>query len=263
MKYLRRNPDIPTSFEAPKTNEIIAALTSLAPDLEIQGYVIDKNCFMQWKKEAQYPLLAYHIASEEKYLEHFVSSELLRPVTNGLLIDVASCRSYFPQIMRRRGFRVVEQDLVYEEGLQGDRLGGDAAAMQVPDGFADALTLHCSFEHFEGDTDVRFIEEVRRVLRPGGRAVIIPLYVHHKYLTLVDPFDLATSTVTVDSGASIVAPLGYGNRHGRLYSPTAFTERVYRSSVRFGLKPCFYVIENAAAISPDCYMRFALTLQKF
>src|SRR5579872_3260470 len=107
--------------------------------------------------------------------------------------------------------------------------------MDLPACFADALTLHCSFEHFEGDTDVRFISEVQRVLRPAGRCIIIPLYLHHRYLTLADPYDLATTDVPLDAGAALVAFPGYGNRHGRLYDPEAFVRRVYQPAVNVGL----------------------------
>lgn len=261
-KYVRDHPQLPTAFEPPAVREVVTRVRALAPAITIEDLSVDPAGFADWVRAADYPLLAYHKASTEKYLEHYLSVELLQPLRNGILIDVASCRSYFPAIMRRRGLRVIEQDLAYEPGLHGDRLGGDAADMDLPDNYADALTLHCSFEHFEGDTDERFITELQRVLRPGGRAIIIPLYLHHRYLTLADPYELATSDVPVDEGAALVAYPGYGNRHGRLYDPEAFVRRVYTPAINVGLRVRLYVFENAAAISPSCYVRFALTLEK-
>ncbi len=261
-RYLRTHPLIPTHFEPPRPKEIVEQLSITVPSVNVESFSIDKQSFKQWREEARYPLLAYHLASEEKYLEHFVSFELLRPIVSGVLIDVASCRSYFPNIMRRRGFRVIQQDLEYEHGLHADRLGGDAAVMALSPGFADALTLHCSYEHFEGDTDIRFLKEAARVLRIGGRAVIVPLYIHHRYLTLADPSELAESTVHIDPGAALVAMRGYGNRHGRFYDPAAFSQRVYATAVEAGLRVRLFQIKNASEISRHCYMQFAMTLDK-
>ncbi len=261
-RYLRTHPLIPTQFEPPRTKEIVEQLSLTEPPVNVESFSIDKQSFKQWRERARYPLLAYHLASQEKYLEHFVSFELLRPIASGVLIDVASCRSYFPTIMRRRGFRVIQQDLEYEPGLHADRLGGDAAAMDIPSGFADVLTLHCSFEHFEGNTDSRFVREAYRVLRPGGRVVILPLYLHQQYLTLVDPCELATSDVPIDTGSLLVARSGYGNRHGRMYDPKAFIARVCKPAWEIGLVPRLYRIENAFGVSPTCYMQFAFTLDR-
>ena len=60
--------------------------------------------------------------------------------------------------------------------------------MDVPDAFADKLFLHNSFEHFEGDADTGFVREAWRVLKPGGRVCIVPLYLSTRHQILTDPF---------------------------------------------------------------------------
>lgn len=92
----------------------------------------------------------------EKALEHFLAQRLLNLTSADVYIDVASERSPVPEIYQRLfGCRTYAQDLEYPGGINGGLIGGDAAAMPVPDGFATALGLHCSFEHFEGDSDRR------------------------------------------------------------------------------------------------------------
>jgi hypothetical protein len=40
---------------------------------------------------------------------------------------------------------------------------------------------------FEGDADMRLIPETVRVLRHGGKMVMLPLYMHHLYYADSDP----------------------------------------------------------------------------
>ena len=80
--------------------------------------------------------------------------EALDPQPGETWIDIANADGPTPEILTRlRGVRAYRQDLIYPEGIHGDRIGGDAGAMPVADGFADAMSLHCSLEHFEGDAD--------------------------------------------------------------------------------------------------------------
>ncbi|MBI5597130.1 MAG: class I SAM-dependent methyltransferase [Elusimicrobia bacterium] len=54
------------------------------------------------------------------------------------------------------------------EGLPGEFIRGDAAALPYPDGFFDgALDIACLYSNAEDDAR-RIIAEVRRVLKPGG-----------------------------------------------------------------------------------------------
>jgi len=75
-------------------------------------------------------------------------------------------------------------------GFNGNTIGGNATDMLITDGVATKMALHCSFEHFEGDEDIRFIKEADKVLRGEGKMCILPLYLfntmlfkptHHSY----------------------------------------------------------------------------------
>lgn len=260
--YLKRHPHIRTTIDPADVPRIVDELLKCNADLELQSYTIDVKGYNRWVSDARYPPLLYHVAKREKYLEHFVSHDLLGLDHMATIVDVASFRSYFPNIMRAKGHHVIVQDLIFRPGLNGDVLGGNASAMDLSSSSIDAMTLHCSFEHFEGDSDMEFMRESARVLKPGGRVIILPFYLHQEYLTQADPCFLATDEILIDIGADLVAVPGYANRHGRHYSPAAFLNRVHRTAVESGLRPILKVVENAKEVSEDCYLKFALILEK-
>ena len=263
-RFVQAHPEFEVGVRAPNVDAIVSRLKQLAPDVDVARYAADPARFAHWVERARYPFWLYPFPSSrnEKYLEHQISVDLLAPPPGGTLIDVACGGSYFGVIMQRQGFRTIDQDLAFPPGLHGEQLGGDAADMALPDNSADGMTLHCSFEHFEGDSDSRFVRECARVLRPGGRTVIIPLYLSDRHFIVTDPYHYTRESIPFDEGAKPVMLVGYSNRHGRHYDVQAFVSRVIQPACDVGLVPTLTVIENTAAISPFCYVRFALTLQK-
>ena len=124
----------------------------------------------------------------EKALEHYLAASLLNLGPGDVYIDIATDTSPVPAIYHRAfGCAVYRQDLAFPKGIHGDRIGGDAASLPVNDGFASKMALHCSFEHFEGDSDIRFIGETSRVLRHHGRVCIVPLYLNQMYAIQTNP----------------------------------------------------------------------------
>lgn len=201
------------------------------------------------------------IGFEEKSLEHFVSFDLLGLSASDVYIDVASCSSPVPDIVRSLyGAGVYRQDLTFREGLEGDTIGGDAGDMPVPDGFATAMALHCSFEHFEGDADSRFIRESGRVLAPGGRLCILPLYLGTAYHVLTDPTVSWRKVPDFDREATVVCRERYHNRFGRCYDAKSFVERVVENLGDRSLT--VYRVLNAREVDPSCYLAFAAVIEK-
>lgn len=261
QRYLTNHPEMARSYSTPDAKKIAASIQDIAGSVDITEIQLDETKFREWVQQARYPLLAYHAASEEKYLEHFLSVELLGDALSGTLLDVASWRSYFPVLMRHRGLRVIVQDLVYKPGLHGDLLGCNAAEMPLPDASIDAMTLHCSFEHFEGEADQGFVREAARILKPGGQAVIIPLYLHEQQLTWVDPYFLSRGERIAEEGATFQPSIGYNNRFGRMYSPQTFVDRVLKTARLAGLELKLVRVEGLERM-PSCYLQFAAVLRK-
>jgi SAM-dependent methyltransferase len=214
---------------------------------------------------ARYPL--YHNGNQpEKRLEHFIAMSLLGLDAEDVFIDIAACSSPLPEIARRLyGCVAYGQDIMYAEGIHGDLIGGDACALPTPDGFASAAALTCSLEHFEGDGDTRLFAELARVFRPGGRVVVAPLYLHLFPAALTDPrYALRAEGLSFDPDAVVYCADGWGNRHGRFYSPETLKARILEPH---GDVFDFQVLRIAEPLTlghddPAIYARFVLQATK-
>jgi SAM-dependent methyltransferase len=205
---------------------------------------------------------------ENKLLEYFLSLALLPVSSYDIVIDIGSERSLFPEMLRETtGARVLRQDLLYADGVRGDRIGGNAAALPLSANFADKLFLHNSFEHFERDADSGFVSEAWRVLKPGGGVCIIPLFLSARHQIVTDPL-VDASNIVWDPEAEIVERIGYHNRFGRYYSVEMLVQRVLAPATRRGFEPRIHRLCEENTQPPDAVSQalrgtsFALVLQK-
>jgi hypothetical protein len=159
----------------------------------------------------------------EKWLEHFVSIDLIRPKADDICLDVASCSSPFVDILRDAGVRrAYRHDWCFPPGTYPHGLASDVASLPLRERSVDALTLHCSFEHFEGDRDSCFVRESDRILKPAGRCL-----------------------------------------SGRRVGPGSWTflrSRPFRGAYpqTFGKASLdLYRVANYQDVAPDCYLKFA------
>ena len=200
----------------------------------------------------------YKTVRVEKAFEHWVTLQLLGVGRGDVFIDVASENSPLPDIAERlNGATAYRQDLAYPPGLRGKTIGGDACRMPVPDGFARSASLTCSFEHFEGGSDLGLFQELGRVLKPGGRVCVVPFYLSSQHANQTDPEISVGADVPFDPGARLYFARGWANRFGRFYSADSFVERVV-SPTRSTFDVEVVHLVNAAAIDPGIYARLAL-----
>lgn len=234
---------------------------------DVRPLRVDLDAFMRFRERADYARFPLYLdggrapESHEKALEHYLAFELLRLGPQDVYVDIASQNSPVPDIYARlAGARVVRQDLVYPPGLHGDRIGGDAASLPVPDGFASGMALHNAFEHFEGDSDTRFVAEACRVLRPGGRLVILPLFLAPHYLVQTDPAVWPPGGIAFEPDAEVLCARGWRDRFGRHYDAAHLATRV--AGALRGARLTVFRIENAAELHPGIYMRFAALVER-
>jgi SAM-dependent methyltransferase len=248
------------------SEEIAASLTAL--NVEFVPYRIDVAAFTKHVAAYDYP--PFYAAGpmdegglrEQKLLEYAVSLDLLDLRATDVLIDAASQWSLFPDMVRKTiGATVYQQDLIYPPGIHDHLIGGDAARMPLPDAFVDALVLHSSFSHFEGSADTDFIGEAWRVLKPGGRLVIIPLFVAPYYAILSDPL-VNRRGVVFDEGARVITSPWWHNRFGRLYDAPTLDRRVLKPAARQGFLATIYHATNAKEVHPRAHLSFILVLRK-
>lgn len=239
-----------------------------AAGLSVAPMRVDPAAFRDYLSRARYERFPNYYAwrqsnFNEKALEHFIALTLLQLKPGGVYLDIASSGSPTPEIYADlTGAESWRQDLDYAPGVHGRTIGGDASALPLADNFASGMGLHCSFEHFEADSDSRFIREAARVLRPAGRLVILPLYLFPRYAIQTDPavWKGWSPPFAPDPGATLHFARGWGNRHGRFYSPDQLRARVAKNLGP--LRMTIYRLQNAAEIDPSCYVRFIAMLQK-
>lgn len=229
----------------------------------VHDYEIDIEGYRKYFRLAQYTQNYPHYYPDnvvEKSLEHYIAATLLKLDSKDIYIDIASQHSPTPLIYRNLfGAETFRQDLEYPPGFNGNQIGGDAAHMPVPDEFASKMALHCSFEHFEGNTDINFIREAARALKPGGSICIVPLYLALEYSIVTDPVVAVTQNVTFEDKAVVCCVKGYENRFGRFYNPDTLKSRIVNNLGNLELN--IFRITNAR-FDPSCYVQFAAVITK-
>jgi SAM-dependent methyltransferase len=262
-----RNPKVrgTVPYDEASADEVQVALE--AAGVRVTPLRVNPEAYRDYVERANYSQFTGYYALNrpsfaEKSFEHFLASQLLALRPGAVYIDVASDTSPAPEIYSNVfGVQSWRQDIGYATGIVGNRIGGDAAAMPLADGFADAMALHCSFEHFEGDSDVRFVAECARLLRTGGRVCILPLYVSTRYSIMTDPGVYGWGeSPTFEPDATTYSHAGYGQRHARFYDAAHLKSRVLNGPGN--LIPTIHRVTNLSEIAATSYLHFALTLEK-
>lgn len=137
----------------------------------------------------------------------------------------------------------------------------DATRTRFSDASIGSASLQCAFEMFIGDQDTGLIRELSRTLRAGGRAVIVPLYMHTHACYYQTPEYLGR--VFGDSGATAYVRRDcWGIASSRKYSSATLIQRVWRPALDAGLVPSLRIVRNAREIYPLAYVYFILILDK-
>ncbi len=225
-------------------------------------YQADASAFQHFCMLAEYTerYSDYYVRNQlEKSFEHYIAFSLLEIQKDDIFIDAASEHSPVPEIFGRlSGATTYSQDIMYHPGIIGSTIGGDACAMPVPNSFASKIALTCSLEHFEGSADSDLFLEMARVLKPGGKVCVVPFYLFTDPAVRTDPTVSLPAKVIFDSDATVYCTKGWGNRHGRFYSPLSFKERIMDvCSDKFEFT--FYHLANTDQIGKSIYARFAFT----
>jgi len=232
--------------------------------LKVFPYRVDIPEFKAWVGEAGFEekyQVCYGSLFVEKALEHYVGAQILDLKPRQVLVDVAAASSPW-MIIAERLYHVhaFSLDLRPSTSPSGRQIAADATRMPFRDESIDCMALHCAYETFEGDADSRLVAEASRVLRSGGRMVILPLYMHHLYFAESSP---GTDRRGLDYQSALRVwrePLTSPARFSRKYNVSALMERVVGVKERLDLK--IYYIENETEVDPVCYLKFAALFEK-
>lgn len=205
---------------------------------------------------------------DEKLLEHWISSERLGVMRYGpqdIYVDVAAAGSPWAHALReRKKINAFAIDLC-EIGKAYRHLDyyrvENATATTFADGSISGASLHCAYEMFMDHDDTKLIKELARILKPGGKAVILPLYMHTHYCAYSTPEyfgkgysdPVAREYVRLDCS---------GVPSSRKYDPLTLKERVLDPIVAAGLSYKLSVLRNKSEFGEGIYCHFVLEIEK-
>lgn len=233
---------------------------------EVKPFLIDKADYYNFLNVAQYRRFrGYHKGGKswgftEKSLEHYLAAKLLNLSNQDVFLDIACANSPASFIYHELyGCQVYRQDQIFPKGIHGNVIGGNAEEMPVPCGFATKMALHCSFEHFERNSDIEFIKEANRVLREKGMLCIVPLYLSTSYTIFTDPI-CVPKNLPFESDATLCCVKKWQNRHGRFYDVRHLINRIRDNLGALTLK--IFIVQNEKDVDSSCYVKFIALLEK-
>lgn len=187
---------------------------------------------------------------DAKLVEYYISYRWLDLGPDDTYVDVAAQDCPFAFFVRDRfGCKVYRQDLYYmKKGVHGSDIGGSAARIPLRAGSVSKISLHNSLEHFEDNNDIKFFRKAQRLLRTGGKLLIVPLFIGDEYSTVND-------AGWIDEGG-VKHLWGVGARFARWYDLAHFKARILDQSRELAIQ--VYHVENAAQIDPSCFPYFAM-----
>jgi SAM-dependent methyltransferase len=132
--------------------------------------------YKEWFGQAYLDLYAHRDAEEAAQHVEFVE-RVLGAGSPGAVLDLACGAGRHTEALRRRGFKALGLDLSLTLLSQPPRLpvvAGDMCCLPFADRTFDwVLNFFTSFGYFEKEREnFRVLEEIRRVLTPGGRLLI-------------------------------------------------------------------------------------------
>lgn len=272
MKYHRWACRQAPVYKSPTISELAQIESDLkALGVPVLDYAPSKSSFREFLAADAFPA-DYHGGRDggvwdEKMAEHWISSQLLALDTysaGDIYVDIAACTSPWVRIQRERhGRRAFAIDLELPSaygGLSYYRVE-NATGTCFPDESVRGASLHCAFEMFAGEDDTKLIPELARILVPGGKAVILPLYMHTHYCAYATPEYFGKGFA--DPGATeYVRRDCSGVRTSRKYNAEALVQRVLNPVVSHGMSYRLLALRNAADIGRDVYCHFILEIIK-
>lgn len=202
----------------------------------------------------------------EKVLEHFIAWELVvRDLKkDDIYVDVAASSSPWVKLLNEKGFKATGIDLVESNKFKDNPnyLVMDATKTTFKDGSVSGVSLQCAFEMFTGNDDTNLIKELGRILKSGGKTVIVPLYMHTHYCGYTTK-EFRFSKKYHDKDAKLYVRTDCkGVPFSRKYDVAALKERVLDVAQKSGLEYKLYVLGNGKEIHEGVYCHFILELVK-
>ena len=258
------------AYRPPDAEELVHIEHELAAaGMPCGDFRIEPDDFQTFKRLIRFPP-EYHGGLvggvyNEKLLEHFVAWNLLGLGQPGSspYVDIAACASPWAKLLRSHGIEAYAIDLAIDAefaNLDYYRCE-DATRSHFSGASMGGASLQCAYEMFTGDQDMALLTELGRILRPGGRAVISPLYTHTHACHYQTPEYFGR--FPGDPGAkAYVRRDCWGVPSSRKYDAQTLRRRVWDNALRAGLMPSLKVLRNKQELGEGIYLHFILILDK-
>jgi hypothetical protein len=259
-------------FKNPNESE----LASIEADLirlgvTLADYTVDIQQFTDFYQNAGFPT-EYHGGIDsgvwyEKLLEHFIADDLLGLsdlTPDQTYIDVAACASPWARLLReKRGIKAFAIDLEVPEAYRSLEYYSqqDATATEFSESSIQAASLQCAYEMFRDEDDVMLIKEAARIMSPGGKVVILPLYMHTHYCAYATP-EYWGRGYTDPLAKEYVNLTALGVPSSRKYDPAMLVQRVLQEIRDNGMDYRLHVLRNKLEIGHDVYCHFILEITR-
>jgi len=140
-------------------------------------------------------LYPFGLGSARFYIYRFTLNTLINSFEGGLVLDIGCGHSILPLLLRKFGFQVIALD-ISRDGLnwQVNRNAGvwailaSAEKLPLKQGVFHAVTAISSLEHIPNDGDKNATEEIGRVLKTGGIAIIDVPFVKGKKRRIINDY---------------------------------------------------------------------------
>ena len=255
----------PTS---PEEAEIERLLTELGAN--IVDYTPDPSGFAEFQAAGHFPP-DYHGGRDgpvwdEKLLEHWIAAELLGLAQYGaqdIYIDIAAGGSPWAKALRSA---YAGQAFAIDLSLDGSDYKGldyyrveNGTCTSFEDASVSGASLQCAFEMFMRDDDVGLIKEFARILKPGGKAIILPLYLHTHYCAYASPRYFGKGYC--DAGAKEYVCRDWDTiPSARYYDTSVFKRRILDTIESLGMHYRILALRNKADFGDNIYCHFILEI---
>lgn len=205
---------------------------------------------------------------QEKLLEHWLSSKFLDlkgHSSDDIYLDIAAASSPWVCMLRQRtpicAYAIdlceaapAHRDLPYYRVENATHTSFSASSVQ-------SASLHCAYEMFTGDDDILLIHEAARILKPGGRMIILPLYMHTHYCAYSTP-DFHGLGRTDPQAKEYVLLDACGIPSSRKYDAPALQRRVLSAIINDGMQYRIWVLRNKHELGNSIYCHFILEIER-
>lgn len=186
----------PKGFDSAMRNNISMDINYIFNDYIIEKYKIDELKYWNFEKQLGFDVFyrkGIWPRYERKIAEYFIAYNFLgldrvKGKRDFVYIDGAASSSPWAKWLRDN-LEIKSYAVDINKPVTNSNIYIQADITQLPfnDESVDAISLQSALETFPGNVDIEFIKECGRVLKPGGKCVIVPLYLNSEYVNAYGP----------------------------------------------------------------------------